>query len=42
MTREEKIEEIKKTIKNGTFNWEEATQKAAEKIINNPEVLLWR
>lgn len=42
MTKQEKIKKIKKAIKNKTYNWEKAIEKATEKILNNPEVLLWR
>lgn len=37
-----KVEMIKAAIKNGTYNWEEAIESAASKIVENPEVLLWR
>jgi hypothetical protein len=38
----EKLKAIKEAIKNGTYNWEEAIESAASKIVENPEVLLWR
>jgi hypothetical protein len=38
----EKLKAIKEAIKNGTYNWEEAIESATSKIIENPEVLLWR
>lgn len=38
----EKLKAIKKAIKNGTYNWEEAIKGAASRIVENPEVLLWR
>lgn len=37
-----KIKELKKLIKSGKYDWQKAIESAAEKIINNPEVLLWR
>lgn len=42
MTRTEKIKEIKKAIKNKTFDWDKAIEETAKKIMNNPESLLWR
>lgn len=42
MTRSEKIKEIKESIKNGTFDWNKAIEETAEKIVENPESLLWR
>jgi hypothetical protein len=38
----EKLKAIKEAIKNGTYNLEEAIESAASKIVENPEVLLWR
>ena len=40
--REKKIREIKRRIKNGSYNWEAAIESAAEKIIEYPQALLWR
>ena len=40
--REKKIREIKRRIKNGSYNWEEAIEDTAEKILNYPQALLWR
>ena len=40
--REKRIKEIKKSIKNGSYNWEEAIEDTAEKILNYPQALLWR
>lgn len=37
-----KIKELKKAIKNSTYNWEAAIASAAERIIEYPESLLWR
>lgn len=38
----DKVKAIKEAIKNGTYDMEVAIKGAAEKIVNNPEVLLWR
>lgn len=38
----EKLKAIKEAIKSGTYNWEVAIEGAASKIVDNPEVLLWR
>ena len=37
-----KVKEIKKAIKNKTYNWEKAIEHTAERICDNPESLLWR
>lgn len=37
-----KVIAIKKAIKSGTYDWEKAIKGAAEKIAENPVVLLWR
>lgn len=37
-----KVEIIKHQIKNGAYDWKKAIISAANKIMNNPEVLLWR
>lgn len=36
------LENLKKLIKLGEYDWDAATEDAAEKILNNPEALLWR
>lgn len=40
--KEKRIEEIKKSIKNGSYDWKAAIEGAAEKILNYPQALLWR
>ena len=40
--REKKIKEIKKSIKNGSYDLKTAIEGAAEKIIEYPQALLWR
>lgn len=40
--REKKIREIKKSIKNGSYDWKAAIEGAAEKILEYPQALLWR
>jgi anti-sigma28 factor (negative regulator of flagellin synthesis) len=40
--KSEKVKAIKKAIKNGTYDWKAGIEGAATKIVNNPEVLLWR
>ena len=40
--REKKIKEIKKSIKNGSYDLEAAIEGAAEKILEYPQALLWR
>ena len=37
-----KVEMIKKTIKDKTYDWEAAIKGAAERILEHPESLLWR
>ena len=40
--REKKIREIKRRIKNGSYDWKAAIEGAAEKILEYPQALLWR
>ena len=40
--REKKIKEIKKSIKNGSYDLKTAIEDTAEKILNYPQALLWR
>ena len=40
--KSEKIEKIKKEIKNGTYDWEKAIEHTAKLIINYPQSLLWK
>ena len=40
--REKKIREIKRRIKNGSYDLEEAINDTAEKILEYPQALLWR
>ena len=40
--REKKIREIKRRIKNGSYDLKTAIEGAAEKIIEYPQALLWR
>ena len=40
--KSEKIEKVKKEIKNGTYDWERAIEHTAELIINYPQSLLWK
>lgn len=37
-----KIVEIKKAIKNKTYDWKSAIEHTAERICEHPETLLWR
>ena len=37
----EKIENLKKAIENGTYDWAAAIEHTAERIIEYPESLLW-
>lgn len=37
-----KVAIIKKQIELGLYNWSEAVKDAADRIIANPESLLWR
>lgn len=37
-----KIKEIKESIKDGSYDWENAIEDSADKILNNPESLLWQ
>lgn len=37
-----KIAEIKKAIKNKTYDWKSAIEHTAERICDYPESLLWR
>lgn len=41
-TTNPKVAEIKKAIKKGSYDWKKAIEGAADKIVKNPEVLLWR
>lgn len=38
----EKLKIIKESIENGTYDFETAIEDSASKIVENPEVLLWR
>ena len=38
----EKLKILKEAIKNGTYDFEVAIEDATSKIVENPEVLLWR
>ena len=40
--REKRIKEIKKSIKNGSYDLKAAIEDTAEKILNYPQALLWR
>ena len=40
--REKRIKEIKKSIKNGSYDLKTAIEGAAEKILEYPQSLLWR
>lgn len=37
----EKIENLKKAIENGTYDWAAAIEHTAERIIKYPESLTW-
>ncbi len=37
----EKVQKIKKSVKNGTYDWDSAVKSTADKIIEHPETLLW-
>lgn len=37
----DKIKEIKKAIKEGTYDWDKAVEATAERIMEYPESLLW-
>lgn len=37
-----KVAEIKKAIKNGTYDWDKAIKNTAEKIVEYPQSLLWK
>lgn len=37
-----KVEIIKQMIKSGEYDWDAAVREAADRIMSNPEVLLWR
>lgn len=37
-----KVKELKKAIKNKSYNLNKAVEKTAEVICDHPEVLLWR
>ena len=36
------LQKLKESIKNGTYDFEAAIEDSASKIVENPEVLLWR
>ena len=38
----EKLKILKESIENGTYDFGTAIEDAASKIVENPEVLLWR
>lgn len=38
----EKLKILKESIKNGIYDFDAAIEDAASKIVENPEVLLWR
>lgn len=38
----EKLKILKESIKNETYDFEAAIEDSASKIVENPEVLLWR
>ena len=38
----DKVKEIKKAIKNGTYDWVKAIEHAADRIVEYPQSLLWR
>ena len=38
----QKIKELKKEIKNGTYDLQAAIEDTAKKIVEHPESLLWR
>ena len=40
--KSEKVEKIKKEIKNGTYDWKKAIEKTAELILDYPQSLLWK
>ena len=40
--KSKKLKNLKKSLKKKTYDFEKAIEKSAEKIVNNPEVLLWR
>ena len=40
--KKKRIKEIKKSIKNGSYDWKAAIECAAEKILEYPQALLWR
>lgn len=40
--RQIRIMEIKRAIKNGSYDWVKAIEDAAEKILQYPESLLWK
>lgn len=42
MTRQAKVALIKKLIKAGYYDWKKAVEDAADRIIANPESLMWR
>ena len=40
--RMKKLKHLKKLIKSGKYNWDKAIENTADKIIKNPESLMWR
>ena len=36
-----KVAAIKKAIKNGTYDWNKAIEQTADRIVENPQSLLW-
>lgn len=37
-----KVAEIKKAIKNGTYDWDKAIEYTADRIAEYPQALLWK
>lgn len=37
-----KVIAVKAAINNGSYDWDKAVRSSAEKILENPESLLWR
>lgn len=40
--KSEKVIALKKAIKKGTYDWDKAVKATADRIVENPESLLWR
>lgn len=36
------VKDIRKSIKNGSYDWDSAIDDTADRIIDNPESLLWQ